>query len=77
MENQWEKPRVAMGLAVYAPTSDESAADMVRLAAKETEYKNLARADRLYTEFCLNYRRHPSAADMATRMPPTPPSMPT
>ena len=38
---------------------------VMRLAAKETEYKNFARADRLYTDFCLNYRRHPSAANMA------------
>ena len=37
----------------------------VRLAAKETQYKNPARADRLYTEFFTNYRRHPTAATLA------------
>ncbi|MBP5166162.1 MAG: GGDEF domain-containing protein, partial [Oscillospiraceae bacterium] len=39
MENQWEKPRVAMGLAVYDPTSDESAADTIRRADKNM-YEN-------------------------------------
>lgn len=34
----------------------------VRLAAKEAERKSLARADRLYTAFCVNYRGHPNAA---------------
>ena len=37
----------------------------IRLAAKETQYKNPARADRLYTEFFLNYTRHTSAATLA------------
>ena len=37
----------------------------VRLAAKEQEYKNFARADHLYTEFFTNYRAHSSAAMMA------------
>jgi len=37
----------------------------VRLAAKETEYKDTARADRLYTAFFTNYRRHPMAATLA------------
>ena len=34
----------------------------IRLAAKEAERKNMARADRLYTAFFENYRRHPNAA---------------
>ena len=38
---------------------------VVRLAAKETEYKNLTRADWLYGEFCRNYTRHTSAANVA------------
>ena len=37
----------------------------IRLAAKETQYKNPARADRLYTEFFTNYRRHTTAATLA------------
>ncbi|MBR3958232.1 MAG: tetratricopeptide repeat protein, partial [Kiritimatiellae bacterium] len=37
----------------------------IRLAAKETQYKNFAAADRLYTEFFLNYRNHTSAATLA------------
>ena len=37
----------------------------VRLAAKETQYHNPARADRIYAEFLTNYRRHPSAATLA------------
>ena len=37
----------------------------IRLAAKETQYKNLARADWLYTEFFTNYRRHTLAATLA------------
>ena len=37
----------------------------IRLAAKETQYHNPARADRIYTEFLTNYRRHPSAATIA------------
>lgn len=37
----------------------------VRLAAKEMEYKNPARADRLFTEFFLNYRNHTAAATLA------------
>ena len=38
---------------------------VVRLAAKEAEYKNPARADRLYTQFFLNYTRHTTAATLA------------
>ena len=34
----------------------------IRLAAKEAERKSMARADRLYTAFFENYRRHPNAA---------------
>lgn len=37
----------------------------IRLAAKETEYHNPARADRIYTEFLTNYRRHSTAATVA------------
>ena len=37
----------------------------LRLAAKEQERKNLARADALYTAFCTNYRKHPNAAGFA------------
>ena len=37
----------------------------IRLAAKETQYKNLSRADWLYTEFFLNYREHATAATLA------------
>ena len=37
----------------------------VRLAAKEAEYRNADRADRLYTEFFTNYRQHASAATLA------------
>ena len=37
----------------------------VRLAAKEQQYKNPARADRLYTEFLVNYRDHTSAPTLA------------
>ena len=37
----------------------------VRLAAKETQYKNPTRADRLYTAFFLNYTRHTTAATLA------------
>ena len=37
----------------------------IRLAAKELEYHNPARADRIYTEFFTNYRRHPTAATLA------------
>ena len=37
----------------------------IRLAAKETQYKNPARADRLYTEFFSNYTRHTTAATLA------------
>ena len=37
----------------------------VRLAAKEAEYKNPARADRLYGMFSSNFRKHPTAAVMA------------
>ena len=37
----------------------------IRLAAKETQYKNPTCADRLYTEFFTNYRRHTSAATLA------------
>ena len=38
----------------------------VRLAAKENQFKQPARADALYTDFCSNYRRHPMAATLAT-----------
>ncbi len=38
---------------------------VVRLAAKEAERKEVARADRLYAEFCANYTRHTSAANIA------------
>lgn len=38
---------------------------VVRLAAKESEYRNPARADRLYADFCSNYTRHSSAANVA------------
>ncbi len=38
---------------------------VVRLAAKESEYHNPARADRLYADFCRNYVRHSSAANVA------------
>lgn len=37
----------------------------VRLAAKEAQYRNPARADRLYTAFFMNYRRHTNAGTMA------------
>ena len=37
----------------------------VRLAAKESQYKNPARADRLYTAFFTNYRRHANAGTLA------------
>ena len=37
----------------------------VRLAAKESQYKNPARADRIYTAFFTNYRRHTTAATLA------------
>ena len=37
----------------------------IRLAAKEAEYRNPARADRIYTDFLTNYRRHPTAATIA------------
>ena len=37
----------------------------IRLAAKETQYKNPARADWLYTEFFTNYRQHTTAATLA------------
>ena len=37
----------------------------IRLAAKETQYHNPTRADRIYTEFLTNYRRHPTAAAIA------------
>ena len=38
---------------------------VIRLAAKELQYKNPARADRLYTAFFLNYTRHTQAATLA------------
>lgn len=38
---------------------------VIRLAAKELERKQYARADRLYTEFVTNYREHPNAATLA------------
>ena len=37
----------------------------IRLAAKEAQYKNPARADRLYTDFFVNYTRHTTAATLA------------
>ena len=37
----------------------------VRLAAKESEYRNFDRAERLYTDFFVNYRQHASAATVA------------
>ena len=37
----------------------------IRLAAKETQYKNPTCADRLYTAFFTNYRRHTTAAALA------------
>ena len=37
----------------------------IRLAAREMQYHNPARADRIYTEFFTNYRRHPTAATLA------------
>ena len=37
----------------------------IRLAAKEAQYRNPARADRLYTAFFTNYRRHTNAGTMA------------
>ncbi len=38
---------------------------VIRLAAKEQEYRNLAAADRLYTAFFTNYRKHTAAATLA------------
>ncbi|MBO7721669.1 MAG: tetratricopeptide repeat protein [Kiritimatiellae bacterium] len=38
---------------------------VIRLAAKETQYKNPARADALYTAFFVNYVKHPLAATLA------------
>lgn len=38
---------------------------VIRLAAKEKERQQLARADRLYTAFVTNYREHPSAVNIA------------
>ena len=38
---------------------------VIRLAAKELERKQYARADRLYTDFVTNYREHPNAATLA------------
>ena len=38
---------------------------VVRLAAKEQEYKNIARADQLFTEFFTNYRQHTTSATLA------------
>ena len=38
---------------------------VIRLAAKEVQYKNAANADRLYTEFFTNYRRHTMSATLA------------
>ncbi len=37
----------------------------IRLAAKESEYKDPVRADRLYMAFVTNYRRHTTAATLA------------
>ena len=38
---------------------------VIRLAAKELQYKNLVGADRLYKMFFTNYRRHTMAATLA------------
>jgi len=38
---------------------------VIRLAAKEKEYKQGARADELYTDFCIDFRRHAAAATLA------------
>ncbi len=38
---------------------------VIRLAAKELERKQYARADRLYTDFVTNYRSHPNSATLA------------
>ncbi len=37
----------------------------IRLAAKEAQYKNLDRADRIYVDFLVNYQRHSNAATLA------------
>ena len=37
----------------------------IRLAAKELERREYTRADKLYTEFFVNYRHHPTAATLA------------
>ena len=39
VENRWEKPRIAMGIAVYDPVSDGSAADTIR-RADQNMYEN-------------------------------------
>jgi tetratricopeptide (TPR) repeat protein len=38
---------------------------VIRLAAKEAEFKDFARADALYEAFFTNYRNHPTAATLA------------
>ena len=38
---------------------------VIRIAAKEQERREYTRADRLYTEFLTNYRRHTTAATLA------------
>lgn len=38
---------------------------VIRLAAKEAEYKNHVRSNELYFDFCSNYRRHTGAATIA------------
>ena len=38
---------------------------MIRLAAKESEFKDPERADRLHVAFFTNYRSHPTAATLA------------
>ena len=38
---------------------------VLRLAAKEAQFKNLARADRLYSDFITSYRRHAMAPNIA------------
>ncbi len=38
---------------------------MIRLAAKEAEFKDFVRADALYEMFFTNYRKHPTAATLA------------
>ena len=37
----------------------------IRIAAKEQQYRNMARAERMYTDFFVNYRTHTAAATLA------------